>query len=619
MSFRPQDDLLEDRARLRAAVDAVLHRIADGQLPDAVERQAVDLKEEPARRGRGGVLLAPERRNLAAADSLADDVAAMANSPGGGALIVGVEDATGSLLGTALDPEWLRHRIWERVEVAPAVEERTVNGMRLLALYVAEAREPVEDTAGRLRWRTGGASTPVDRAEWWLHRQERAASDPLAAPSTRRLEDAGAGALALARRLLAAGSEGASSSGARDLLERLGALRPDGALTRAAALLFCPVEYPHVTVAVLNVEGGDVIVPPPDLAGRSLLEQLVAVEDRLEGVNTAVALRTGLVEAPIRSLPPAAIREAVCNGLVHRDWLPPDPVEVTWVQADASLTVVNPGGFVGGVNAENALTTRYARSPALADLFRALGLVEKQGLGVDRMVRELVSLGHRPPRLSETPGPRVRVRLSGGSPVVPVLTLTARVQPAVRRRDVRIALICYALLHEPYVTPTLLAPVLQRDADEVQEALLAAADCRVDGEPLVVMYKDVWLLSPSAIDVVERADPGGGQLARRGLLRYRKPRTAEHITARWLRDHPTLTTGDMTRLTGMSQPGVLRQLERLERERVLERGAGLGRNAHFVAGPTFAPAPALAPLLSDRPATVGAYPPGFPPFDQEAE
>ncbi len=68
---------------------------------------------------------------------------------------------------------------------------------------------------------------------------------------------------------------------------------------------------------------------------------------------------------------------------------------MTWVEADVSLTVVSPGGFVGGVNADNVLTQRFSRSPALADAIRALGLVDKQGIGVDRMYREMVTLGHR--------------------------------------------------------------------------------------------------------------------------------------------------------------------------------------------------------------------------------
>lgn len=96
-------------------------------------------------------------------------VACLANTEGGGALIVGVAD-DGSVVGAASERDWLRQRIHELVDVAPAIEERTVRGERILVLLVAEAREPVEDTSGRLRWRVGARCAPVDRSEWWAGR-----------------------------------------------------------------------------------------------------------------------------------------------------------------------------------------------------------------------------------------------------------------------------------------------------------------------------------------------------------------------------------------------------------------------------------------------------------------
>lgn len=49
--------------------------------------------------------------------------------------------------------------------------------------------------------------------------------------------------------------------------------------------------------------------------------------------------------------------------------------------ADASLDVVSPDGFAGGVTSASVLSARYSRNPALADLARAMGLVERQGIG----------------------------------------------------------------------------------------------------------------------------------------------------------------------------------------------------------------------------------------------
>ena len=52
----------------------------------------------------------------------------------------------------------------------------------------------------------------------------------------------------------------------------------------------------------------------------------------------------------------------------------------------------------------------------LADLFRTLGLVEKQGLGVDRMYGEMVTPGRRPPLIVEDGGPGSACAWSAATP-----------------------------------------------------------------------------------------------------------------------------------------------------------------------------------------------------------
>lgn len=582
--FAPSSDLVRARELLGREVDAVLDALAHGVLPDAAERERVDCKEEAGRRGRDGLLLAGEPHNLAAADQLAKEVACMANTPGGGALIVGIENSTGAVLGAVMDAEWLRQRVHQRVDVAPAVVERHVCGVRLLVLLVAEAREPVEDQDGRLRWRTGDACQPVDRAEWWLHRQGAAGADPMAAVTDRTVSDVPDGAVVAARRFLQedAGVGDDAPGATRDLLMWLGVLRPDGHLTQAGALTFCRADRSWLSLTVVDVEGGDVLAGAVDMSGLSLIEQIATVEARLDTLNTAVTVRTGFAEEPVRRLPVRAVREAVLNGVVHRDWMPAEPVAVVWMDADSALQVVSPGGFVGGITEQNALTQRYARSPALADLFRALRLVDKGGMGVDRMVREMVALGHRRPVLVEEPGPRVRTRLVGGRPVVPVMNLVARIEPEVRRRDVRVALIVHTLLHEAFVTPGSLTSVLQRPEGEATEALDAAAGCRIGDQPLLRTYKDTWMLSSAALELVG-SGPGRSALRDRGVLTYRRPDSPADVARQWLSVHEQITSGDQAAMTGLTSAGALRQLERLVTDGLLRRGDGSGRNAHFTA------------------------------------
>lgn len=587
MTFQPGAELVSDMASLRALVDVCLRRLAAGESPGSVERERVDFKEEPGRRGAGGVLLPGTAQSTTAADRLADEVACMANTPGGGALIVGVRDSTGELVGTELDTEWLRHQIYRRVDVAPVVEARTERGVRLLVLFVPEAREPVEDTSDRLRWRIAANCVPVDRGAWWLHRQGRAGWDEMARPSRMRLEDVAPGAVAAARRYLRGRrpDEQPADEAPAEMLRRLGVLTVDGFLTEAGALLVCAAPRPWLAWTRLDVQGGEVLASVD--ADGSVLEQIAQVEALLDGANDRVTLPGAFSERQVRLLPPRAAREAVLNGIVHRDWRQGEPTSVTWVEADSSLDVVSPGGFVGGITASNVLTQRFSRSPALADAVRALGLVDKQGIGVDRMYREMVVLGHRPPLLLEEGGPRVRVRLTGGPPVVPVMRLIDEIEPAARQRDVQVALIVHTLLHRPFTTATLLSKVLQRTHHEAQEALETAAGCVVRGEPLIEPYRDVWVLSDAGADVVKNAADATAALRRRGVLSYLGPDAAGAalVVRQWLAVHDRISSGDYATLTGLTYAGARRVLERQAADELLVRGEAAGRNAHFLPGP----------------------------------
>jgi len=131
------------RATLRDRVESVLRHLGGETKLTKVETECLDLKEEAGRRDRVGALLPAATTNTAAVEALAGEVRCFANTPGGGAIILGVEDKTHNLLGTALDPEWLRQRINDLTGVAPLVEEKFISGARLLVILIAESAEPV--------------------------------------------------------------------------------------------------------------------------------------------------------------------------------------------------------------------------------------------------------------------------------------------------------------------------------------------------------------------------------------------------------------------------------------------------------------------------------------------
>ena len=121
-------------------------------------------------------------------------------------------------------------------------------------------------------------------------------------------------------------------------------------------------------------------------------------------------------------------------------------------------------------------------------------MVKRPGIGVDRMYREMVSLGHRPPTIRQEPGPQVRTRLAGGPPLPTVIASLAAVVPTVRQRDLRgereavppgVALGLYVLLRDGFLTAAMLASLLQVPTDEAEEALNVLVNCTVDAEPLM--------------------------------------------------------------------------------------------------------------------------------------
>ena len=147
---------------LEMLVEQALRRLSEGEPPSRIEVERVDVKEEPGRRGDGGTVSPGKRKNEQAASYLAEEMACMANTPGGGALIVGIAD-DGARIGTRLDADWLRHRIWELTSNKLTITARAANldGCRILILTCVEALDPVR-YRGKLKWRVGANCVDVD-------------------------------------------------------------------------------------------------------------------------------------------------------------------------------------------------------------------------------------------------------------------------------------------------------------------------------------------------------------------------------------------------------------------------------------------------------------------------
>ena len=84
--------------------------------------------------------------------------------------------------------------------------------------------------------------------------------------------------------------------------------------------------------------------------------------------------------------------EIVVNAVAHRDY----GIKVTDIQIkmfDDRLEVDSPGSFAGMVNKDNIRYTHFSRNPKIATFLKDYGYVKEYGEGVDRMCKELESIG----------------------------------------------------------------------------------------------------------------------------------------------------------------------------------------------------------------------------------
>jgi len=80
-----------------------------------------------------------------------------------------------------------------------------------------------------------------------------------------------------------------------------------------------------------------------------------------------------------------AVREAMVNALVHRDWT--RPLEVEIVNYADRLEVTSPGALQNSMTIEKMLAgQRSARNPVVMEVMRDYGYVEQRGMGVRRKI-----------------------------------------------------------------------------------------------------------------------------------------------------------------------------------------------------------------------------------------
>lgn len=567
----------------------VLQRLLDGDIGPAerLESRRIDLKEDSDRRGQQGQLVEPPEDRDPAMRKLAGEAVCMANTLGGGALIVGAAD-DGSLVGATLDGERLRHRIYELTQNTLTVVPRevVVRGVRLLVLRCPEAIHPIA-WQSRFQHRVDDHCVDVDASTWEHLRRDRAGYDWSALASTVPSDSARPAALQRARDFLRAAGDQRSNDLATardaDLLRRLNVLTGDGTLTNAGVLALVGRTDPALDYHQRRSQGGDSVVRI-DSRGLGLLEELHDVFTAIEAASSTVHVPVGLVQRQVKVLPSRAAREAVVNGVAHRDWYRPEPTLVE--HFPNRFVVSSPGGFVGGVTSENIIT-HPSQSPnrALTELLAALHVAEREGIGVDRMVGDMLRLGYPAPTISEVEGPYVRAALVGGRPDLPWMSFLDALEPREAGDDLDVLLLLRRLVDEWWVDAPSAGRLLQRQPVEAEEALATLRETTVDGASIVEPVAGVPAGAIAAWQVTEAA-----MVALR--RRYEDAGTPRGIPARasvatsWANGRGRISSTELASLVGAHSTNVQSVLKGLEDDGVLAPGRESRRGRGFFYVPT---------------------------------
>ena len=557
----------------RAEIEALLDRL-DDCVAEELEGQHIDFKEWG-----GGNSREQLRRVVRAA-------VCMANG-GGGTVVFGVADGmTGrgrAVVGVPYHVSTypLGRHVYNGTDpkLTPAFEEIEVpeGTGRLIAMHVHPGIPPYTDTAGRGAVRVEKDCLPLTGSLLRQLDEESAGSDYTAETVNAPLPSVFSAAAMEALRTVAKrehASEALLERDDKDLLEAVGATEADKP-TRAAILLAgspaamrqhvprCVWTYLHMASTTdysERADGNDAIPVAVD--------RMIA---RVMAHNPIETVREGVYHFEYRTYPQVALREALLNAFCHSDYRIASPRLVK--QYADRIEITSPGGFLGGITAENILHHRpVTRNPRLVDALVRLRLVNRTNLGTERMYHAFLVEGKRPPVIEDIGG-AVRVTFHASRFSVPFHSFAVAEERLGRSLTVDHLLILNRLSQDREIRLAAAARLCQRPEEQALETLgVMEADF---GYIERIAPDDSWTLTRELRQRILVADEEVEDWATLKGRVLRVMRRCNEI------GDPPLANLDVRRITGLDRHQVRRLIGEL-RAQGLVTLSGRGRGSRYV-------------------------------------
>ena len=171
------------------------------------------------------------------------------------------------------------------------------------------------------------------------------------------------------------------------VLSSLGALYKDN-VNNVGALMFAAnvdkaIPHSESILVAFKGTGRTHIFDRRDVRDDLLTQFNEAVSFLMKHLNIRSEIR-GVNRYDIYEIPLDALREAVVNAIIHRDYAIKGTSIYVMVYDDR-VEIENPGELLSGVTVNSLDKLSLRRNPVIADLFHRMGKVERLGSGIKRM------------------------------------------------------------------------------------------------------------------------------------------------------------------------------------------------------------------------------------------
>ena len=204
-----------------------------------------------------------------------------------------------------------------------------------------------------------------------------------------------------------------------DTICELMSITRDGVLTLTAVMLFRP--YPQAFFSGFSIIA--MVIPGTEMGETGDLGERFTDNERIEGTipqmletalqfvkrnmrhHTIIDPDTGR-RADRTDYPLTAVREAILNALVHRDYsMHTEAMPVQLIMFDDRIEIRSPGGIYGRIKADQLGKVQPdTRNPVLALALEVMGITENRYSGIPTIRREMAGYGLKEPEFSDERG-----------------------------------------------------------------------------------------------------------------------------------------------------------------------------------------------------------------------